>query len=222
MQNNAAYLEKIPFQKGAQGLDIDIWISLVSRRKTYLSDATIYKVEHHRSVKNDQGFLAIYVNHPIRPTIFVIERAVSAPPRSIIELCCSSSSSMWGSSRAQFTISIPTPDAKEALSSIIRTHKDVKVASTLIFPPDHLPSDLQLAVLLHVMKDFPSLSDSYIRCVFDVLKELFTGREQVGKNKGFPTGGVEGSGQSLTISLATVMQRFQDVWTAFHQKRISH
>lgn len=222
MQNNSEYLEDIPFRKGAQGLDIDIWISLVSHRKPYLSNATITKVEHHRSAKNDQGFLAIYVNHPIRPTVFVIERAVSAPPRSIIEFCCSSSSSMWGPSQAQFTISIPTPDAKEALSSITRTHKDVKVASTLIFPPDQLPSDLQLAVLLHVMKDFPPLSNSYTRCVFDVLKELFIGCEQAGKNKGFSPGGVKGSGQSLTVSLAAVMQKFQEVWRAFNQKRTSH
>ena len=180
MQSTQTYPEAIPFRKGARGLDTDIWISLVLTRPLDLADAAITKVEHYQSLKNPQrDFLAIYITHPIRPTIFVIERRKPAvgSPEPFLSLLRASSSSLWAS-LPEFTISIPTPEAKKPLSSITQSRKDRRLLCTLEFPRGASPSDMQLAILLQTVHGTPPLLDSYARSVFDLLKALFMGRER--------------------------------------------
>ena len=210
MQSTQTYLEAIPFRKGARGLDTDIWISLVLNRPLDLADAAITKVEHYQSLKNPQrDFLAIYVTHPICPTIFVIERRKPAAgsPEPFLSLLHASSSSLWAS-LPEFTISIPTPEAKNPLSSITQSRKDRRLLRTLDFPSGTSPSDMQLAVLLQTMHDTSSLLDYYARSVFDLLKALFMGREQSEGSQAL----VKGSSEIDSALFAAAVENFRVGW----------
>ncbi|ETW85918.1 hypothetical protein HETIRDRAFT_457549 [Heterobasidion irregulare TC 32-1] len=142
------YSEYLFLERGIQSLDIALWIGMIQSRSREIAAAVIKKAEHYKDADGvAHEFLAVHLDHSSieddnGQVVLSIER--TAGPFSTAPL--------WNaitnlSSLATDRITIPFPYVKDPIA-FINHSSHVILLSTLEFPSETAPNDLDLSVIL--------------------------------------------------------------------------